>query len=125
MQKANDDKKYMRIFWEKHKDRCMLIRSIDSIYDEYLAYLKEIGIDRAINRYIFRTYLRKSGYNNSGVEMKLPVKKIKKKNIDKLLKKAEQNSNALKENQNGDKQQTEQNNNKTPPDNQKIEKISN
>ena len=125
MQNANEDKKHMRDFWRIHKNEMLLVRSIDAVYGKYLEYLKSINIDRAINKYIFRTFLRKNQYNNSGVEMKLPVKKIKKKNIDKLLKKAEQNINAVKEKQNDYQQQTVQNNNKTPPDNQKIEKISN
>lgn len=89
MEKANEDKKIMREFWSKHKDECCLIRSIDAVYDKYLEYLKEIKMERAINRYIFRTYIRKNGYCNTGIEMKVPIKTPQQK-IDKLLRKTEQ-----------------------------------
>ena len=82
----------MREFWAKNKDKCLTIRSIDAVYEEYLEYLKEKNINDHINRYIFRTYIRKNGYNNSGVEMKIMTKKdrrqIKKeRRIHKQIKK--------------------------------------
>lgn len=91
MDKHNEDRKNMLNFWNKNKERCMLIRSIDAVYEEYLAYLKSINVESKINRYIFRTYIRKNGYCNSGVEMKikLPKKDRRAAKVEKLKAKSE------------------------------------
>jgi len=64
MQKHNEDRKILSDFWKANKERCIAISSIDLVYNEYLEYLKLVNIDRAINKYIFRTYIRKNGYGN-------------------------------------------------------------
>lgn len=84
MDKHREDRKNMKAFWNKHGERCMTIRSIDAVYEEYLKYLKENNITSTINRYIFRTYIRKNGYCNSGVEMKVKEKKQKKEKKVKI-----------------------------------------
>lgn len=81
MERDKKNRQNMKLFWSKNKERCQLIRSIDTVYEEYLTYLKNEGIDDRINKYIFRTYIRKNGYNNSGVEMKIKQKNVKKKKI--------------------------------------------
>lgn len=62
MQKQNEDRKNMIEFWRINKQRCISITSIDAVYIEYLEYLKQHNINSIINRYIFRTYIRKNGY---------------------------------------------------------------
>ena len=65
MEKHNEDRKHLVAFWKKNKDKCAEIRSIDAVYGVYLEYLKTIDVEQSINKYIFRTYIRKNGYCNS------------------------------------------------------------
>lgn len=74
MEKQNEQKRIMREFWKKNKERFAQIRSIDKVYEDYVSHLKELKssdpnkpiITEPINKYIFRTYIRKNGYCNSG-----------------------------------------------------------
>ena len=78
-------------FWEKYRDTVSNIRSVDEIYDQYVKYVDEMkipdlrrvkdpetkklskdqfvsmGFLPPINRYIFRTMIRKMGYKNGQV----------------------------------------------------------
>lgn len=102
MDKENEQKRIMRLFWQKNKERCGTIRSIDAVYNEYLTYVVNLvekekqenqnnqnnqenknkqkvkPVPPPINKYIFRTYIRKNGYCNSGTEMGIKKKKQKK-----------------------------------------------
>lgn len=73
-------------FWNSSKQECMSIKSIDEIYDKYVAWLQAskiietkrikskesskletvvtVGLLPPINRYIFRNLIRKMGYKN-------------------------------------------------------------
>lgn len=73
-------------FWTSSKQQCMSIKSIDEIYDKYVAWLQASNIIETkrikskessklqtvvtvgplppINRYIFRNLIRKMGYKN-------------------------------------------------------------
>jgi len=76
-----------KTFWSKNKDECCLIRSIDEVYNRYVKYYNENAekndyIHMPMNKYIFRTYIRKHGYNNGNVEKFGPDKYIKLSNIN-------------------------------------------
>lgn len=54
-------------FWKKHKEECCTIIKIDQVYDRYLSFHTENKIIKnykfnPMNRYVFRTYIRKNGY---------------------------------------------------------------
>lgn len=57
----------MRSFWQNNKEQNLSIKSIDMVYKNYLEYLEKNNPSNipAMNKYIFRTYIRKNGYNNS------------------------------------------------------------
>jgi hypothetical protein len=57
-------------FWNTHKPTISTIKSIDKVYDLYKKDLQHINIQnntqiQPLNKYIFRTQIRKLGYNNS------------------------------------------------------------
>lgn len=53
-------------FWKENKKRCLEIRSIDKVYDEFLKYYNENNCNCSpLNKYVFRTFIRKNGYCNS------------------------------------------------------------
>lgn len=76
----------VRDFWTLFKTKCLTIKSIDTVYENYVNWLKETNVTETkrirskesskletvvnvgslppINRYIFRTMIRKMGYNN-------------------------------------------------------------
>jgi hypothetical protein len=62
----------VRTFWLKNKTECCSIRSIDEVYNKYVNFYKENKqkynyIHTPMNKYIFRTFIRKNGYNNSNI----------------------------------------------------------
>ena len=106
MNEHNEQMKSVRHFWANNKEECCLIRSIDAVYDVYTNYhtTYENPADgkykfQALNRYKFRAFIRKNGYNNSGTEMIPPSvkKEIKDKEkierVEKQLEKIEQIEN--------------------------------
>jgi hypothetical protein len=57
-------------FWKKNKEECCKIIKIDEVYDKYIIFHTENKEQKGykynpMNRYIFRTYIRKNGYCNS------------------------------------------------------------
>ena len=96
MENHVEGRKHMEEFWRKKKLECMTIRSIDAVYDLYKEYCKANNITIVINKYIFRTYIRKNGYCNS-VTGNLMVKK-KSKTYNKIS--AMINKNSMTESNN-------------------------
>ena len=63
----------VKTFWSKNKAECCLIRSIDEVYKKYVIYHEKNAekndyIHKPMNKYIFRTYIRKHGYNNGNAD---------------------------------------------------------
>jgi hypothetical protein len=83
MNEHNEQMKSIRHFWHIYKNDCCLIRSIDAVYNKYCEYHityvdKSIKyIYKPINKYRFRTFIRKHGYNNGGVMMTIKNKNKK------------------------------------------------
>lgn len=97
MDEHNEQMKSVRHFWAKHKEECCLIRSIDAVFDIYVNYHKnyENPADgkykfQPLNRYKFRAFIRKNGYNNSGEVMITPSQKKEIKDEQKLERTAKQ-----------------------------------
>lgn len=66
MQEINEERRIMRLFWTLNKKECLNIRSINEVYNKFCEYTKKENItSKPINKYIFRTYIRKNGYCNS------------------------------------------------------------
>lgn len=64
MHKENQQKSYLHLFWKKEANSCKHIKSIDAVYSIYSDFIKQYN-SPPINKYIFRTYIRKHGYSNS------------------------------------------------------------
>lgn len=82
----------MRAFWKIYKDECIRIRSIDDVFSKYVIYVNEIKVSQnfkysPINKYIFRTFIRKNGYNNSAQDIEEFIKQKENKRIRKKIKK--------------------------------------
>ena len=58
-----------REFWKKYKEDCLNIKSIKEVYKRYKTFCQENNL-LILNEYIFRTFIRKNGYNNSGEKKK-------------------------------------------------------
>lgn len=71
MDKKSQDRIHMVSFWKKNKMNYTMTKSIDAIYDDYLTYIEELNLSGPINKYIFRTYIRKNGYNGGAIATKL------------------------------------------------------
>ena len=54
-------------FWKEHKVKCLKIRSINIVYDEFLEYYKNKNnvMYPPLNKYVFRAFIRKNGYCNN------------------------------------------------------------
>lgn len=79
MEVSNRQKQLVREWWETNRDTYLTERSIDKVYKDFQTYHTESAIsDPPMNKYIFRTYIRKNGYKNSSVVLP-PPKKIKNK----------------------------------------------
>jgi hypothetical protein len=90
MDKQIAQRKLATEFWEKNKEKCLTITSIDEVYNEFLKYYNENKNDYApLNKYIFRTFIRKNGYCNSVSKSdleKVALKKKEKKEKKKIKK---------------------------------------
>lgn len=77
MDLANAQKASVREFWNKHGETLKPVKSIDEIYEKYIIDLKELDpVLIPMNRYIFRTMIRKLGYKNGQiVPQKIKMKK--------------------------------------------------
>ena len=64
MERSKQEKEVMRVWWTENSTTYLSERKIDKVYEAYKAYCEECG-EVAINKYIFRTYIRKHGYCNS------------------------------------------------------------
>jgi hypothetical protein len=72
MNTHNEQMKSINHFWIIYKSECLNIRSIDDVYNKYTDYHKSyadaIGTKYSViplNKYKFRSLIRKRGYNNS------------------------------------------------------------
>ena len=72
MEVHNEQMNSVRHFWITKKSECLNIRSIDEVFNIYKNYhtLYENNIGQKynfqpLNKYKFRTFIRKNGYNNS------------------------------------------------------------
>jgi len=67
MDTHNEQMKSINHFWITKKDEVKNIKSIDEVYNIYVKYHTESGTYTVtpINKYKFRTLIRKKGYNNS------------------------------------------------------------
>jgi hypothetical protein len=67
MQAHREQHSNVKLFWKNQKDECCQIKQIDKVYDMYVKYHIENKENKynPMNRYIFRTFIRKNGYNNS------------------------------------------------------------
>jgi len=66
MQRETAQKDSVRTFWHTNSSTLKDIKSIDEIYKQYVAYVHEGSlVVPPINKYIFRTMIRKLGYKNS------------------------------------------------------------
>jgi hypothetical protein len=64
-------RKVMVDFWRKSREMCCTIRSIDAVYEEFMKYYQTVdALYPPINKYIFRTYIRKpeNGYQNTSAK---------------------------------------------------------
>lgn len=91
MQKENAQKELMRNWWNQHKSDYLLERSIDKVYEAFQSFATTTLEFPPINKYIFRTYIRKNGYNNSSSDMKeyyqaKETKRLARKEKEKRLK---------------------------------------
>lgn len=78
MDLANAQKDSVRQFWKTNGEILKTIKSVDEIYNKYVTTLKEINpLLIPMNRYIFRTMIRKLGYKNGQI---VPKKIRPKKN---------------------------------------------
>jgi hypothetical protein len=76
MEVHNEQMNSVRHFWITKKSDCLNIRSIDEVFNIYVKYHStyENGIGekykcQPINKYKFRTFIRKNGYDNSSIKI--------------------------------------------------------
>jgi len=86
--KAQEKRDSVRQFWKEHKEECLPIKSIKEVFAKYKTYCEEKQL-QVQNEYIFRTFIRKNGYNNSGEKKKKNKKTKEEKKLAKLLKKSQ------------------------------------
>ncbi len=60
----DDERSSMRLFWNEYKRECLEVKSIDEVFERYSQFTKNRDLP-SINKYIFRTFIRKNGYSNS------------------------------------------------------------
>jgi hypothetical protein len=72
MEEHNEQMNSVRHFWITKKSECANIRSIDAVFDIYKeyhsAYENAANIKykfQPLNKYKFRAFIRKNGYDNS------------------------------------------------------------
>lgn len=66
MDKIKHQRQQVRYFWSMYGKEMMKIQSIDHVYNHFLKYIEKYDKSvkpEPINRYIFRTMIRKLGYN--------------------------------------------------------------
>jgi hypothetical protein len=61
MEQRKAERESAKLFWETHKVECRSIRSVKEVYQKYKAYTEQHNM-ATLNEYIFRTYIRKHGY---------------------------------------------------------------
>jgi hypothetical protein len=64
MDQSKKEKEAMREWWAENKEVQKLERKIDKVYEAFKEYCVQAELP-PINKYIFRTYIRKHGYCNS------------------------------------------------------------
>lgn len=64
-------------FWSEHKQDYLSTRSIKAVFQAYKEYtiIHDLPL---LNEYLFRTFIRKNGYNNSVAEKDIPIVEAKK-----------------------------------------------
>jgi hypothetical protein len=74
MEVHNEQMKSLRHFWTKNKTQCCQIQKIDEVFGLYAEYHKTYStadgvkyIHPPLNKYKFRTWIRKNGYDNSSL----------------------------------------------------------
>ena len=72
MEVHNEQMKSVKHFWTKNKVQCCQIQKIDEVYKLYAEYHKTYSTSDGVkyiyppfNKYKFRAWIRKNGYNNS------------------------------------------------------------
>jgi len=72
MEVHNEQMSSVRHFWQVSKTECINIQSIDEVYEKYKTYHQTYANKAGekykyplLNKYKFRTFIRKNGYNNS------------------------------------------------------------
>lgn len=64
-------------FWAEHKQDYLSTRSIKAVFQAYKEYTIAHDLP-LLNEYLFRTFIRKNGYNNSIAEKDIPIVEAKK-----------------------------------------------
>lgn len=83
MEKRSSQRQSATDFWRKNKAECLGIKSVKEVFQKYKAYCVQEKME-CLNEYIFRTYIRKNGYCNSG------KKKTREERLEKMKKRKEE-----------------------------------
>ncbi len=75
MEVHNEQMNSVRHFWTTKKSECLNIRSIDAVFEIYKDYHSTYSTKGGekykfapLNKYKFRAFIRKNGYDNSSIK---------------------------------------------------------